>query len=146
MFIFAELFTISVNFCDSLGSGNSMILSFSLTIINFLGFMGVALLTNFAWTDKPETFKPLACKNSWNFVYHNWFPHKCRNSILMMCHYPDLCSASDLLKQIFHAAQPIRSITQFWIVMCYQCGILCSFLGRHFARNVGCFLRLLNHW
>ena len=50
MFIFAELFTISVNFCDSLGSGNSMILSFSLTIINFLGFMGVALLTNFAWT------------------------------------------------------------------------------------------------
>ena len=35
----------------------------------------------------------------------------------------------------------IRSITQFWIVMCYQCGILCSFLGRHFAWNVSCFLR-----
>ena len=40
-----------------------------------------------------------------------------------MCHYPDLCSASDLLKQILHAAQPIRSITQIWIVTCYQCGI-----------------------
>ena len=44
-----------------------------------------------------------------------------------MCHYPDLCSASDLLKQIFHAAQPIRSITQIWIVTCYQCGILALF-------------------
>ena len=41
----------------------------------------------------------------------------------MTCHYPELDNASDWLKQISHAAQPIRSITQIWVVMRHQYGI-----------------------
>ena len=39
-----------------------------------------------------------------------------RNSILMTRHYPDLGSAFDWLKQISHAARPIRSTAQMWVV------------------------------
>ena len=46
-----------------------------------------------------------------------------RNSILMARHYPDLGRASDWLKQISHAARPIRSTTQIWIVTRHQYGI-----------------------
>ena len=46
-----------------------------------------------------------------------------RNSILMTCHYPDLSSASDWLRQISFAARPIRSISQICIVTCHQYGI-----------------------
>ena len=38
----------------------------------------------------------------------------------MTRHYPDLGSASDWLKQISHAARPIRSITQIWVVTRHQ--------------------------
>ena len=41
----------------------------------------------------------------------------------MMCHYPDLGSASDWLNQISHAARPIRSTTQIWVVTRHQYGI-----------------------
>ena len=41
----------------------------------------------------------------------------------MMRHYPDLDSASDWLNQISHAARPIRSITQIWVVKRHQYGI-----------------------
>ena len=34
----------------------------------------------------------------------------------MTRHYPDLGSASDWLNQISHAARPIRSTTQIWVV------------------------------
>ena len=63
----------------------------------------------------------------------NW--NERRNSILMMCHYPDLGSASDWLNQISHAARPIRSTTQIWVVTRHQCEFLHSFLRRHFARK-----------
>ena len=43
-----------------------------------------------------------------------------RNYILMARHYPDLGRASDWLKQISHAARPIRSTTQNWIVTRHQ--------------------------
>ena len=46
-----------------------------------------------------------------------------RNSILMTRHYPDLGSASDWLNQISHAARPIRSTTQIWVVTRHQYGI-----------------------
>ena len=46
-----------------------------------------------------------------------------RNSILMKRHYPDLGSAPDWLNQISHAAQPIRSMTQIWVVTRHQYGI-----------------------
>ena len=39
-----------------------------------------------------------------------------RNPILMTRHYPDLGGASDWLKQISHAARPIRSTTQIWVI------------------------------
>ena len=41
----------------------------------------------------------------------------------MTHHYLDLGSASDWLKQISHAARPIRSTTQIWVVMRHQYGI-----------------------
>ena len=46
-----------------------------------------------------------------------------RNSILMTRHYPDLGSASDWLNQISHAARPIRSTAQIWVVTRHQYGI-----------------------
>ena len=41
----------------------------------------------------------------------------------MTRHYPDLDSASDWLNQISHAARPIRSTTQIWVVTRHQYGI-----------------------
>ena len=41
----------------------------------------------------------------------------------MTCHYPDRGSASDWLNQISHAARPIRSTTQVWVVTRHQYGI-----------------------
>ena len=46
-----------------------------------------------------------------------------RNSILMTCHYPDLGSASDWLKQTSHALWPFRNTTQTWVVTRHQYGI-----------------------
>ena len=46
-----------------------------------------------------------------------------RNSILMTCHYPDLGSASDWLKQTSHALCPFRNTTQIWVVTRHQYGI-----------------------
>ena len=85
--------------------------------------------------------------------------NKRRNSILMVHEYTDLGSASDWLKQISHAARPIRSTTQicdqskvlprsvYWCTISME--FLRLFLRRHFAgkpvvisQNVGCFLRL----
>ena len=74
-----------------------------------------------------------------------------RNSILMTRHYPDLGSASDWLNQISHAARPIKSTTQIWVVTRHQYGdfLLRSFLRCRYAgkpvvasQNVGSFLRL----
>ena len=42
---------------------------------------------------------------------------------MMTRHYPDLGSASDWLNQISHAARPIRSPTQIWVVTRHQYGI-----------------------
>ena len=46
-----------------------------------------------------------------------------RNSILGTCHYPVVGCATDWLKKIFHAARPIRSTTQIWVVTHHQYGI-----------------------
>ena len=66
--------------------------------------------------------------------------------------YPDLDSASDWWKQIFHAAQPIKSTNQIWEATRHQYGIfaLVSQTPALFHRetsgglggNVGCFHRL----
>ena len=74
-----------------------------------------------------------------------------RNSILMTRLYPDLGSASDWLKEISLAAQPIRSTTKIWVVhVISMAGISAlvtqtsRFVRAQVAssRNVGCFLRL----
>ena len=45
-----------------------------------------------------------------------WCPsNECGNSILMMCHYPDLGSASDWSCRKRNLLQPIKSTTQIWI-------------------------------
>ena len=41
----------------------------------------------------------------------------------MKCHYPDLGSASDWLKQVSHAARSIKSTTQIFVVTRHQHGI-----------------------
>ena len=41
----------------------------------------------------------------------------------MTRHYPDLGGASYWLNQISHAARPIRSTTQIWVMTCHQYGI-----------------------
>ena len=61
----------------------------------------------------------LAWENSWHFatsplvfpLYEVWgrTRNERRNSILMTCHYPDVGSASDWLKQMSHAEQLIRT-------------------------------------
>ena len=65
----------------------------------------------------------------------------------MTRHQPDLggCSASDWLRQIFHAGWPIRSATQVWVVTLYQYEIstLVFRLTPAVAlRNGGCLLCL----
>ena len=69
-----------------------------------------------------------------------------RNFILMTRHYPDLGSASDWLKKIFHAARPIRSTTKIWVMTRYQYAIPApvsqkSFSGKPVvqSQNVSCF-------
>ena len=46
---------------------------------------------------KQQTF----CDATTGFPMKRHLRNKCRNSILMTCHYPDLGSASDWVKQIF---------------------------------------------
>ena len=43
--------------------------------------------------------------------------------LLMTCHYPDLSSASDWLKQISLAVRPIRSTALIWVMTPHQYGI-----------------------
>ena len=46
-----------------------------------------------------------------------------RNSILMMCYYANMGSASDWLKEISLGSQPFKRTTQIWVVTCHQHGI-----------------------
>ena len=61
--------------------------------------------------------------------------NKCRNSILMKRHYPDLGSASDWLCRVGNLIQPIRSTTQIWVVMCHQYGISALVSQTSFGRE-----------
>ena len=70
------------------------------------------------------------------------------NSILMTRLYPDLGSASDWLKKIFHAARPIRNTTKIWVMTRYQYAIPApvsqkSFPGKPVvqSQNVSCYLK-----
>ena len=67
--------------------------------------------------------KPTFCDAATGFPAKWRLRNKRRNSILMTCHYPDLSSASDWLRQISHAVWPIRSTIEFWVVPRHQYGI-----------------------
>ena len=68
---------------------------------------------------KPPTFRDATTKLPRKMTSK----HRRRNSILMTCHYPDLGSNSDWLKQISDAERPIRSTTQIFVVTRHQYGI-----------------------
>ena len=104
-------------------------------------------------------------KQAWENSSHFATPplrNERRNSILMTRHYPDLGSASDWLKKIFHAARPIRSTTKIWVMTRYQYVIPApvsqkSFSGKPVvqSQNVSCFFfkknmknkqKKLEHW
>ena len=53
-------------------------------------------------------------------TFHNATTDECRNSILMMHHYPDLGSASDWLCCVGNLLQSIKSTTQIWVETCHQ--------------------------
>ena len=70
----------------------------------------------------------------------------------MTRHYPDLGSASDWLKNIFHAARPIGSTTKIWVMTRYQYAIPApvsqkSFSGKPVvqSQNVSCFFLKKKH-
>ena len=68
--------------------------------------------------------KQMTFRNANNGFLTKWcLRNERRNSILIMCHYPDLGSASDWLKQISQAAWLIRSSTQLWVVTHHQYAI-----------------------
>ena len=58
----------------------------------------------------------------------------------MTPHYPDLGSASDWLNQISHAARPIRSTIQIWVVTRHQYGISAVVSQTSFGGETKCRL------
>ena len=89
-----------------------------------------------------ETMTQMAWESADILWCHLWFASKLnlrnkrRNLILMMHHYADLGGASDGLEQISHVAEPIRSTTLSWKVICHQLGVSAlisqtSFRWRH---------------
>ena len=63
-------------------------------------------------------------RDATTFLPAKWrLRNDCRNSILMVCHYPDQGSASDWLCRVVNLLQPIRSTTQIWVVTRHQYGI-----------------------
>ena len=67
------------------------------------------------------------------FVFSVIFNSKLDYAILMTCHYPDLSSVADWLNKIPHAAGPIRSTTQIWVVTRHQYGISALVLRTSFG-------------
>ena len=76
-----------------------------------------------------------------------WHPrNKCRNTILMTCHYPDLGHASDWSCWVVNFLQPIRNTIGIWVLMGHQYGISaftfrCHCVGKPVIplQNVSCF-------
>ena len=80
----------------------------------------------FPWKrKKAPVWKRVARENSRYFAIPPLAssPNDVWDSIHMMHHYQDLGSASDRLKQIFHAARPIRSTAQILVETSHKHGI-----------------------
>ena len=98
------------------------------------------------WTEKKHNILPTAEKTDditrrhQQFLRERPLRNEHRNTIKMTRHYSDLGSASDWLKQISQAAQPIRSTTQIRVATRHQYGI--NFCVVVTLRIVVCFLRV----
>ena len=88
----------------------------SAKLYNFIGSMVITLGNSLRK-------QPAFCDATTGFPAKWRLRNEGRNSILMTCHHSGLGSASDWLKKISFAAQPIRSTTQIWIVTHHQYGI-----------------------
>ena len=85
-----------------------------------------------------------SCNSTTGFPAKWRLRNDCRNSMLMTCHYLDLGSASDWLKQSPLAAPPIKSTTQICVVTLHQYGISAVFPRKSFrGKSVSCFFKLL---
>ena len=67
--------------------------------------------------------QPTLCDTTTGFLAKLRLRNECINSILMTHHKPDLASASDWSCCVGNLIQPIRSITQIWVVTRHQYGI-----------------------
>ena len=76
--------------------------------------------------------------------------NKCRNSMLMTCHWPDMGRVSDWTCCAGNLLQPIRNTTQIWVVTRHQYGVSALVSKTSFTEkpvvaspNISCFLRLV---
>ena len=87
------------------------------------------------------TRQPTVCDATTGFLAKWHLRNELRNSMLMTCHYPDLGSASDCSSHGGNLFQPIRSITQIWVMTCHPYGIMnnedCIFLTSWFIYVLG---------
>ena len=67
-----------------------------------------------------------------------WYATSAEFHIAITFHFPDLVSASAWLKQIFHAARPIRSITQIWVMTRHRYGFFALHSYTSFRRKTSC--------
>ena len=67
-----------------------------------------------------------------------WYATSAEFHIAITCHFPDLVSASAWLKQIFHAARPIRRITQIWVMTRRRYGFFALHSYTSFRRKTSC--------
>ena len=106
-------------------------------------FLVYFVITNSHWIDRliykssctrlnlPKPWPEKTADISWS--YH-WFPWE-MTSNCRQCHYPDLDSTSDWLKQISLVAQPIKTTTQIWVVTHYQHVISALILQKSFCEQ-----------
>ena len=87
--------------------------------------LAIYLLT---WENSDDT--SLAFPSKW------LLRNKPTNSILMTCHYPDLGSPPDWSCREGNLLQPIRNITQIWVVTRHQHGI-CTLVSQTSFRGEG---------
>ena len=106
-------------------------------------FLVYFVITNSHWIDRliyKSSYTGLNLSKPWpektadiSWSYH-WFPWE-MTSNCRQCHYPDLDSTSDWLKQISLVAQPIKTTTQIWVVTHYQHVISALILQKSFCEQ-----------
>ena len=67
-----------------------------------------------------------------------WYATSAEFHLAITCHFPDLVSASAWLKQVFHAARPIRRSTQIWVMTRRRYGFFALHSYTSFRRKTSC--------